>query len=78
MGRGNGRGLRGVAILSTIGIALAACVSIGALIGWYLDRWLGTEPWLMVLFFLLGTAAGFIEVFRIANRSWNDNHGAGR
>jgi len=73
-----GRSLRGVAILSTIGIMLAACICIGALIGYYLDRWLGTEPWLMVVFFLLGAVAGFVEVFRVANRSWDDNEGAGR
>lgn len=75
MGQGKGRSLRGVAILSTIGITLVACVCIGALIGYYLDKWLGTEPWFMVVFFLLGTVAGFIEVFRIANRSWDDNEG---
>ena len=37
------------------------------LIGWALDRWLGNEkPWLFILFFLLGAAAGILNVVRMA------------
>lgn len=37
---------------------------VGSAIGWQLDRWLGTKPWLLLLFMLLGLAAGFISLFR--------------
>ncbi len=37
---------------------------VGSAIGWQLDRWLGTKPWLLLLFMLLGLAAGFINLFR--------------
>ncbi len=41
----------------------------GGLIGWYLDKWLGTEkPVMFVLFFLLGAAAGILNVIRVAMR----------
>lgn len=41
----------------------------GGLIGWYLDKWLGTEkPVMFVLFFLLGAAAGILNVIRSAMR----------
>jgi ATP synthase protein I len=41
----------------------------GGLIGWYLDKWLGTEkPIMFVLFFLLGAAAGILNVIRVAMR----------
>jgi ATP synthase protein I len=40
----------------------------GGVIGWLLDRWLGTAPWLMLLLLFLGFAGGMINVFRIANR----------
>lgn len=57
--------LRSAAILSGIGFLLAGSVTIGTLGGMWLDRWLGTEPWLTALGALLGTAAGFIQMFRL-------------
>ena len=50
--------------LSTVGIALALCVAIGTGGGMWLDRRFGTDPVLTVIGFLLGTAAGFVELFR--------------
>ncbi len=37
---------------------------VGSAIGWQLDHWLGTKPWLLLLFMLLGLAAGFLSLFR--------------
>jgi ATP synthase protein I len=56
--------LRQLARLSTIGISLVAATAIGLLIGYGLDRLLGTKPWLTMLFTLLGIAAGFLNLFR--------------
>lgn len=42
-----------------------AAILVGALIGWQADAWLGTKPWLLVLFLGLGVAAGFWNVFRL-------------
>ncbi|MCW2317749.1 ATP synthase protein I [Rhodoblastus acidophilus] len=39
---------------------------IGALIGWRLDVWLGTAPWLLILFLGFGLAAGFNNVYKLA------------
>lgn len=47
-----------------IGTELVAGVAVGVGIGWGLDLWLGTKPWLMVVFFLLGSAAGMLNVYR--------------
>jgi ATP synthase protein I len=47
-----------------IGTELIAGVAVGGLIGWALDRWLGTSPLLLILFFVIGTGAGFMNVFR--------------
>ena len=45
---------------------LVAGVVVGALIGWLLDRWLGISPWGLIVFLLLGFAAGVLNVMRAA------------
>jgi ATP synthase protein I len=45
-----------------------AAIIVGAFIGWQADAWLGTKPWLLVLFLGLGTAAGFWNIYRFAAR----------
>ena len=45
---------------------LVAGVVVGALIGWLLDRWLGISPWGLIVFVLLGFAAGVLNVMRAA------------
>ena len=45
---------------------LVAGVLVGAFIGWALDRWLGISPWGLIVFLLLGFAAGVLNVMRAA------------
>jgi ATP synthase protein I len=40
----------------------------GGIVGWLLDRWLGTKPWLMLVMLFLGFAAGVFNVMRISNQ----------
>jgi len=70
--RGRLRSLTGMALVSVIGIQLAVSTIVGAGIGYLLDRWLGTEPWLLVLFFILGTIAGFREMLRTVSQVSDD------
>jgi len=55
---------------------LVAGVLMGAIIGWLLDRWLGISPWGLIVFLLLGFAAGVLNVMRAAgvvrDRNLND------
>jgi ATP synthase protein I len=60
-----GSALRAVAVLSGAGFMMAASVALGALLGNWLDHRWGTEPWLLVVGFLLGTVAGFVQMARI-------------
>jgi ATP synthase protein I len=48
---------------------LVAGVAVGAFIGWALDRVLGIKPWGMIVFLLLGFAAGVVNVMRSAGVS---------
>lgn len=49
-----------------VGVELVAGVVVGVAIGYGLDQWLGTTPWMLILFFFLGAAGGMMNVFRAA------------
>lgn len=51
-----------------LGVEFSSGFVVGGLIGWALDRWFGTRPWLMVTFFFLGAAAGMLNVIRVVRR----------
>jgi ATP synthase protein I len=55
-----------------LGVELVAGVAVGGFIGWALDRFLGTAPFLMVVFLGLGAAAGILNVVRTAKRMQAD------
>jgi ATP synthase protein I len=50
---------------SIIGIQFPIAMAIGYLCGWWLDKHLGTGPWLTIVFTLCGVAAGFYNLFVI-------------
>jgi ATP synthase protein I len=56
--------LKQLARLSTVGVALVVATAIGLAMGYGLDRWLGTSPWLTLVFTLFGIVAGFLNLFR--------------
>ena len=49
-----------------LGTELVAAVAIGTIIGFILDSWFDTKPWLIIFFFFLGAAAGMLNVIRAA------------
>lgn len=61
-----GASRRGLGLAMRLGVEIVAALVIGVGIGLLLDYWLGTTPWLMLVFFVLGSAAGFMNVYRIA------------
>lgn len=46
-----------------------AAILVSGFIGWQIDRWLGSSPAALIVFIVLGTAAGFWNVYRIATRT---------
>jgi ATP synthase protein I len=47
------------------GVEVVSALVVGVAAGWFLDRWLGTWPWLFLLFFVFGSVAGVLNVYRL-------------
>ena len=62
---------------SNLGIAfkmsteMVAAVVVGTIIGFILDNWFGTKPWLILIFFFVGVIAGILNVVRSAKSMQN-------
>ena len=57
-----------IGIAFKLGTELVSAVAAGAIIGFILDNWFDTKPWLMIFFFFLGSAAGILNVIKVAKR----------
>lgn len=49
-----------------VSVELVSALAVGTGIGWLLDQYFGTRPWLLLVFLLLGGAAGILNVYRMA------------
>ena len=47
---------------------LVSAVVVGTIIGFILDNWFGTKPWLILIFFFVGVIAGIINVIKSAKK----------
>ena len=62
---------------SKLGIAfkmsteMVATVVVGTIIGFILDNWFGTKPWLILIFFFAGVVAGILNVVKSAKNMQN-------
>jgi len=55
---------RKIAALSSLALMLPSSIAVGLFFGYMLDKLLGTHPWLLLTFMLLGTASGFYSLIR--------------
>ena len=55
--------IRVLGFISSTGVTMALSVVIGAFVGYHLDNWLGTKPWLFFLFLLFGIVAAFRNLY---------------
>jgi ATP synthase protein I len=71
---------RKLAALSSLGLMLPSSIAVGLFMGYFLDKLLGTDPWLLIVFTLLGVASGFLSLFRglkklgVENDSEGESH----
>ncbi|MBW6511129.1 MAG: AtpZ/AtpI family protein [Desulfuromonadaceae bacterium] len=60
--------IKSLGFLSSVGISIVASTLIGLAMGHYLDKWLGTEPWLTMIFLGLGIVSGFRNIYILTDR----------
>ncbi len=68
LGEDKGKLIRQIASYSTLGLEMGLSVAVGAIIGYYLDKWLHTDPWLLIVFLIFGVIAGFRSLYRALKR----------
>jgi ATP synthase protein I len=54
---------------SSVGLMFPASILAGFAIGYFLDKWLKTDPWLTLIFILYGILAGFYNLFSQTRRN---------
>ncbi|MDG1842890.1 MAG: AtpZ/AtpI family protein [Nitrospinaceae bacterium] len=57
---------RGLSIAFRLGTELTVAVMIGAVMGYALDRYFDSKPWLLAVGVILGGAAGSLNVYRVS------------
>ncbi len=60
-------------IYSTMGLELGVSVVVGFLLGSWLDKWLNTSPYLLLIFGVAGIIAGYRSIFRLVKRVQTDS-----
>ena len=64
--------MRSLGFLSSLGISMVASSFIGLFIGYYLDKWLGTSPWMTLIWLGIGIISGFRNIFILTRRAMRD------
>ncbi len=62
------------ASLSTIGLSFVLAIIIGFFTGYYLDKWLGTKPWMTIFWLIIGLAAGFKNIYTAVQDGYDNKH----
>lgn len=63
--KGGAAGGNALAVGLRVGVEMVSALAVATGIGWFLDQQFHTKPFLLVLFVLLGGAAGIANVWRL-------------
>ncbi len=74
----SGRDFRKLAEASSIGLILPSSIVVGLVFGTMLDKWLGTRPWMLLIFLILGVVSGFLSLFRAVRKYGKDGDSGNR
>tara|TARA_B100001123_G_C15215341_1_gene988992 strand:- start:835 stop:1128 length:294 start_codon:yes stop_codon:yes gene_type:complete len=59
---------KGVSFGFRIGVELVSAIAVGTIIGIFVDKYLGSKPFGLIIFFILGSMAGFLNIYRVMRR----------
>ena len=59
---------KGVSFGFRIGVELVSAIAVGTIIGIFVDKYLGSKPFGLIIFFILGAFAGFLNIYRVMRR----------
>jgi ATP synthase protein I len=54
---------------SSVGLMFPASILVGFVFGYFLDKWLKTDPYLTIIFIMYGILAGFFNLFHVTRRN---------
>ncbi len=61
------------ALAFSVGAIIAYNIAGGIILGYFLDRWLKTSPWLSITGLILGTVGAFAGLYRIMSQLSRDD-----
>jgi ATP synthase protein I len=59
---------RKLAEVSSLAMTLPAGIAVGLFFGYWLDKWLKTDPWMLIIWTLLGAVSGLINLIHGLNK----------
>lgn len=66
--RKNNKNIESLGMASVMGLHLVSGVVVGIAMGYYLDKYFDTKPWLTLIFLIFGIIAGYRNMFREMQR----------
>ena len=68
---------RKLAEMSSVALVLPSSIAVGLFFGYLLDKWLRTDPWMLLLFLVFGIVSGFMSLFRALRKYEKEESGKG-
>jgi len=65
--------LKKLAVISSLGMVLPSSIAVGLFVGYFLDRWLKTSPWMLLTWTVFGVISGLWSLFRGIRRYLEEN-----
>jgi len=69
---------RKLAEMSSVALVLPSSIAVGLFFGYVLDKWLHTDPWLLLVFLVFGIISGFTSLFRALRKYEKEEGGKSR
>lgn len=64
--------------MSSVALVLPSSIAVGLFFGYVLDKWLHTDPWMLLVFLVFGIISGFMNLFRALRKYEKEENGRSR